>query len=183
MLSTICVVSKWEHCSEQNTQDRGRWERCITSEIDYEAVESVTEGGRATDGCRKSQGRECFTLLNCRQNQGSHHWKDNDWLKDRKRENQAGICRKNFPKRTASAKVLGREGGHWKMRSPSMALGQVRRSLEGLLGDLHPLLWADRKHGAVLYTIAHDLGYMMVKSHHTGSCAEIGGPCRIGEVS
>lgn len=142
VLSIVCVVSKWEYCSEQNTQDCGMWERCITSKIDYEAVESVTEGNRTTDGCRKFQGREWFTLLNCTQNQGSHHWKDYDWLKDRKRENQAGIWRKNFPKRTAGAKVLGREGGWWKMRSLSMALGQVRKSLEGLLGDLHPLLWA-----------------------------------------
>lgn len=42
VLSTVCVVSKWEYCSEQNTQDCGMWERCITSKIDYEAVESVT---------------------------------------------------------------------------------------------------------------------------------------------
>lgn len=73
VLSTVCVVSKWEYCSEQNTQEPGRWERCITGKIDYEAAESVTEGNRTTDGCRKLQGREGFTLLNCKQNQGSHH--------------------------------------------------------------------------------------------------------------
>ena len=41
VLSTICMVSKWEDCSEQNTQDPGRWERCIVSKVDYEVGDSI----------------------------------------------------------------------------------------------------------------------------------------------
>ena len=107
--------------------------------------ETVYRGKQNNNGCRQLQGREWLTLLNCKQNQGSHHWKDNDWLRGRKREKQAGIWRKNFPERTASAKVLGWEGGRWKMRSEAIALGQVIKNLEGLLGDLHSLLGARQK--------------------------------------
>ena len=56
VLSTICMVSKWEDCSEQNTQDPGRWERCMVSKVDYEVVESIqreTEQQLGTDSSRE----------------------------------------------------------------------------------------------------------------------------------
>ena len=183
VLGTICVVSKWEYCSEQNPQDPGGWERWTISKIDYKVVESIPEGKRTTNGFRKFPEREWFATLNCKHNQGSHHWKDNDWLKDRKRENQEGVWRKNFPERTASAKIWRREGGAWKLRSEAIALGQVIKNLEGLLGDLRPLLWTRQKTLGRFVQDSTWPGLLMVKSYHTGSCAEIGGPWRIGEVS
>ena len=50
------MVSKWEDCSEQNTQDPGRWERCMVSKVDYEVVESIqreTEQQMGIDSSRE----------------------------------------------------------------------------------------------------------------------------------
>lgn len=87
--------------SRQNTQDCGRWERCITNKIDYEAVGEQQREVSAQMGAESFREGVICTFKLHRIKAVIYKHSVIDWRTGR--ENQADIWRKNFPMRTAGA--------------------------------------------------------------------------------